>query len=412
MNFSGHGFTEGAELYVSNDGTLTETKPTGEGALIQKIAKALAPNFILVQGAGRTNQTPSLNNGNIFLGNASNEAVTAVFTDEANAAILDYSGDITRMNQANISRISVGGGDINLDSGLLTFPDLQFYTETSGERYFIGAQMSAGTSTGITDAYVKSRGSIASPTAIQTSATFGDRIHETDYYAYDGSSYIQTFGEWVFCDGDVNTVSTGVVPLTKEIYTKTDGVTGGFDQSIVKFRADRTIVFNDTGALNFGNGQGNANITQDGTINTVSGVNATGNITAGNVSTTIITATGDISAPTMTPQDITLKSFQETVVDLGTTNGDISSSVDANQGSIFTMVANGAVTFNSIANVSAGSSFVVKIKQDGVGSHALTSSMKFLGGNATLSTGPNDIDVISVLYDGTDYLASLSHDYK
>jgi hypothetical protein len=55
---------------------------------------------------------------------------------------------------------------------------------------------------------------------------------------------------------------------------------------------------------------------------------------------------------------------------------------------------------------------VVKIKQDGVGSHALTSSMKFLGGNATLSTGANDIDVISVLYDGTDYLASLSHDYK
>ena len=76
MNFNGHGFTEGAELYVSNDGTLTETKPTGEGALIQKIAKALAPNFILVQGAGRTNATPNLDDGNIFVGNGSNQATT------------------------------------------------------------------------------------------------------------------------------------------------------------------------------------------------------------------------------------------------------------------------------------------------------------------------------------------------
>ncbi len=409
MNFASHGFTLGADLYINDAGGLTDIEPSGESALLQKMGKALTSNFIIVQGAGRTNATPNLDVGNIFLGNASGNAVTADFTSEANAAILNYNGDITRMNQANISRISVGGGNIDLDSGLLTFPDLQFYTQTSGERYFIGAQMSASTSTGITDAYVKSRGNIASPSVLSNN----DRILETDYYAHDGSNYIQTFGEHIYHDNATSGISAGTLPVAKEIYTKQNGDSSQpFDMSIVKFRADRTIAFNDTGTRGFGSGAGNANIQMDGTINTVSGINATGNISAGNVSTTIITATGDISAPTMTPQDITLKSFQETVVDLGTTNGDISSSVDANQGSIFTMVANGAVTFNSIANVTAGSSFVVKIKQDVTGGHALTSSMLFLGGNATLSAGANDIDVISVLYDGTDYLASLSHDYK
>ena len=409
MNYTSHGYTLGADLYVNNSGGLTTVVPAGESQLLQKMGKVVGTNHIMVQGAFRTNAVPNLDNGNIFLGNASGKAVTATFTTEANAAILNYNGDITRMNQANISRISVGGGNIDLDSALLTFPDLQFYTETSGERYFIGAQMSASTSTGITDAYVKSRGNIASPSVLSNN----DRILETDYYAHDGSNYIQTFGEHIYHDNATSGISAGTLPLAKEIYTKQDGDSSQpFDMSIVKFRADRTIAFNDTGTRGFGSGAGNANIQMDGTINTVSGINATGNISAGNVSTTIITATGDISAPTMTPQDITLKSFQETVVDLGTTNGDISSSVDANQGSIFTMVANGAVTFNSIANVTAGSSFVVKIKQDVTGGHALTSSMLFLGGNATLSAGANDIDVISVLYDGTDYLASLSHDYK
>ena len=77
MNFAAHGFTAGASLYINGNGDLTETKPLGESNLLQVIGKALGPNHILVQGAGRTNATPNLNDGNIFVGNASNEAVTA-----------------------------------------------------------------------------------------------------------------------------------------------------------------------------------------------------------------------------------------------------------------------------------------------------------------------------------------------
>jgi len=79
INFSSHGFTAGANLYINGLGALQETAPTGEGNLIQKIGKVVSPNIILVQGAFRSNATPNLNNGNIFIGNASNQASTTAF---------------------------------------------------------------------------------------------------------------------------------------------------------------------------------------------------------------------------------------------------------------------------------------------------------------------------------------------
>jgi hypothetical protein len=113
-----------------------------------------------------------------------------------------------------------------------------------------------------------------------------------------------------------------------------------------------------------------------------------------------------------TPDGVALKQFNETVVALGNQSGNVSANINAVNGSIFTMTAVDTITINSIPNAQAGSSYTLKITQDGTGSRTLSSSFKYLGGNATLSTGAGNIDVISVVYDGTDYLASLSHDYK
>jgi len=79
INFSSHGFTAGANLYINGLGALQETAPTGEGNLIQKIGKVVSPNIILVQGAFRSNATPNLNNGNIFIGNDSNQTSRTAF---------------------------------------------------------------------------------------------------------------------------------------------------------------------------------------------------------------------------------------------------------------------------------------------------------------------------------------------
>ena len=60
---------------------LTETIPTGEDQLIQKIGKVVSPNHIIVQGAFRTNATPNLDEGALFLGSTSN---TAIAVDPSN----------------------------------------------------------------------------------------------------------------------------------------------------------------------------------------------------------------------------------------------------------------------------------------------------------------------------------------
>ena len=106
-----------------------------------------------------------------------------------------------------------------------------------------------------------------------------------------------------------------------------------------------------------------------------------------------------------------LKKFNETVVALGSVNGDQSSALNATNGSIYTLTATGGITINTIANAVAGTSMTIIITQDGTGSRLLTSTMKFIGGSKTLSTAAGSIDVISVVYDGTNYLASLTKAY-
>jgi len=74
-------FSEGDTIYVAVGGGYTNSAPTGEGNLIQNLGTVTRVDATNgggeVMGAGRSNATPNLNEGNIFLGNASNQAVTA-----------------------------------------------------------------------------------------------------------------------------------------------------------------------------------------------------------------------------------------------------------------------------------------------------------------------------------------------
>jgi hypothetical protein len=108
---------------------------------------------------------------------------------------------------------------------------------------------------------------------------------------------------------------------------------------------------------------------------------------------------------------VNLKGFKETVVDLGTVSGTIE--VDASTATVFKMVINSTATINTFntSTAAAGQSVTMIIKQDSTGSHVLSSSMKFVGGSKTLSTAGDAIDMITVLFDGTDYLAALSKGY-
>ena len=80
-------FSEGDELFVSTTaGTLTNTAPTGESSKLQKIAKVTrsdnSAGSIFIMGAGRSNAVPNLDDGDIFIGNGSNQAVTSALSTE------------------------------------------------------------------------------------------------------------------------------------------------------------------------------------------------------------------------------------------------------------------------------------------------------------------------------------------
>ena len=125
--------------------------------------------------------------------------------------------------------------------------------------------------------FKKANGTKASPAAVSgTSASGGgDRIWEQEYYGHDGTDFQVTMGEHVYVDQASNPVSTGVVPLAKEIYVRYNGDTSVSPiQSIVKYRANKHIEFNaPTGTRGYGT-QGNANIQMDGSIYSGQTVNA------------------------------------------------------------------------------------------------------------------------------------------
>ncbi len=105
LHLSTTGIATGTELYVSANtpGGYETSAPTGEGNLIQKIAKVVRGDSnsgsIKIMGAGRTNATPNLNSGNIFIGNSSNIPTTASFdTTFASSFATRTTTDLTEGN--------------------------------------------------------------------------------------------------------------------------------------------------------------------------------------------------------------------------------------------------------------------------------------------------------------------------
>lgn len=81
-------------------------------------------------------------------------------------------------------------------------------------------------------------------------------------------------------------------------------------------------------------------------------------------------------------------------------------------GSVQEVTLTGNITINNFTSAWAGQSLTLIIKQDATGGRTLSSTMKFSGGNKTLSTAANAVDIMTIHYDGTTYWASLGKDFK
>lgn len=122
------GFSEGDTLYIQTgssgvSGSLTNTPPTGSGALIQNIGRVLrvdaSAGQVKVGGAGRTNATPNLDEGYLFVGNNQDQAVqdNTIYVDSANSKVgintETLSHELTVVGTVSgSSNFSIGGAAI------------------------------------------------------------------------------------------------------------------------------------------------------------------------------------------------------------------------------------------------------------------------------------------------------------
>ena len=109
--------------------------------------------------------------------------------------------------------------------------------------------------------------------------------------------------------------------------------------------------------------------------------------------------------------NVILEDYKETIYTGGTTTGTITP--DVVNGNVQSITLSGSITFNAFNSPEAGQSMTLIVKQPSSGGpYTLTSTMKFAGGTKTLSTAADAIDIISVVYDGTNYYASLATNFS
>ena len=119
-NIDTSSYSEGDVLFVGATGGLTSTKPTGESNVTQNIGIVnkvhASSGSITIYGSGRGAATPNLNDGNIFIGNSSNQSTTATL----NTSIVPESGNLyytdarfdTRLGNKNTDNLSEGSSNL------------------------------------------------------------------------------------------------------------------------------------------------------------------------------------------------------------------------------------------------------------------------------------------------------------
>jgi len=413
-------FAVGEELFVSTDpndsagGSITSTPPTGETGLLQKIGKVVkshaSTGIIVVTGAGRTNATPNLNNGNIFIGNGSNQITTSnlqtlVESYSINNVVEDttpqlggnldaQSNNITNLGTINGHTLPGGAGTIALTSDITAHIDTQIVAGTditvtqpdSGGAFTI----SYSGSPGLTDIVSDTTPQLGGPLDVNGNAIVTASGSNADIILNpDGS-------------GKVNINNTYTLP-------NTDGTNG------------QVLTTNGTGTLSFTTVSGGGGAT---VLNDLTDVNASGptngqviqyNSGASQWQTATLSFLSNISEDT-TPQlggtldcqdNIVqapeLKDYKETVYSLGTTDNP---SISISNGNVQSVTISSGLNLPAFNDASQGQSVTLIV--NGSGSATGTGAYIFAGGNKTLTTK----SIVSIFYDGTNYWTSISTDFQ
>jgi hypothetical protein len=337
-------FTPGDTLYVSSTtaGGLANVSPSGESHKIQNIGKVVKSSnggSILVGGAGRFNATSALNQGNIFLGDSSNNAVTAN---------LDVSVGSLGFVKSNPG---IGGFVYNQSVAA----NVWSVSHNLGQQY-LNIEIIDDTGNSITGTY--GYPTINFVNANQLTATFTTPT-AGHLVASSGQGYTGSTG------GIGYTGSQGFTNFTVAGNTGTDIVNTGETISMVGVANQiETTVTNNQISMGIVDGANIANLTVTGNLSTEI-ISTTGNIDAGNLNLTGLLAVGSagngnisgVSVLTAGNVDAGNVNVTEAIVVAGGAGGTISTgNVDAGNVNVTEaiVVAGGAGGTISTGNVDAG----------------------------------------------------------
>jgi len=181
-------FTIGDTLYVSaaEAGKMTNVPPAGESNKIQNIGKVEratpTTNMTLkIGGAGRTNATPALDEGNIFIGDANNRAVTASLATSISTNLKTINGE----SLVGVGDITISGGGTNMAS--LTDVDSVDTVTTGDVLLHDGSEYKFVNLEGEINTRADARISVASIQDLSDVDSV-DTVAAGDFLLYDGSS--------------------------------------------------------------------------------------------------------------------------------------------------------------------------------------------------------------------------------
>lgn len=352
------GVTGNLTLGISGSGNLIATNASLTGVTTNNITASGIVNFA--------------NTSNVTLGSLSNLRITGGLTDQTifssgNGAL--FWDTVSYLVKGNSNIAIMANGNIIMSSA----GNASIITVTGTGVNVAGTMTATGNITGsnlITGGLVNATGNVSGNNIVATANVSGGNL---------------VTGGIVSATGNVsggNLTTAGIVTSTS-VYTSGLGLVAASMVSAHGIGSDANLILRPGSASNLSLQYFNGTAWVDRIL-----IDTTGTTTVSGLMNTSV------------------KRFNETV--LASANTGTSISPDLSTGTIFRYTANSNFTFNGFTNPVAGASATVIITQDATGSRLLTSTMKFVGGGKTLSTAANSIDMITVIYDGTTYFASLN----
>ena len=251
-----------------------------------------------------------------------------------------------------------------------TFQHFMNNNTTGSQAFFLQAHTTADANN---FSLGRARGTTLSPSVVE----IGDELAEFFVSGHDGQTGFAGYEpSWGFTTTVIDTPTSNVMPVRTDFVINTDANTLTTYHSISAEDGVFRVI----------------------ELGTVSGVTDL-TISAGEDGNVII-------APDGTGKSVvnSINYNEGAIYDLGTTGGTIAP--DVANGNSQKITLNSALTINAFTNPIAGQSLTLIVYGD-TAYTSITSTMKFAGGDKTLTATAGCIDIVTIYFDGTTYFASI-----